>query len=115
MKTGVRGRLIQRSRRDLIRETKAAGLRRAVEVAGIGANIARQLCPVDSGALRDSIREEVHPRRSAALVIAGSEAVDYAAAVELGTATSAPQPFMRPAAELAAKRNSNVGVRLRVG
>lgn len=51
---------------------------------------AKARAPVDTGRLRDSIRVEVEG--SAARVIADCP---YAAAVEFGTPTRSPQPFMR--------------------
>ena len=68
------------------------------------ATIAREakgLAPVDTGALRESIRYVLS--RFAAEVIAGNEAVTWAAVVELGRADNAGypiQPYLGPAFEM---------------
>ncbi len=54
------------------------------------ADKARQNAPVKSGELKESIHAD------GSKVIASAE---YASAVELGTATRAAQPYMRPAIE----------------
>lgn len=63
------------------------------------ADLARQLVPVDTGALRDSIRVEPGDSPTSRKVIAGGGGVDYAAHVEYGTAHSPARPFMTPAVE----------------
>ena len=55
---------------------------------------AKELCPVDTGALRDSIHYTVN-EDSFTL----SADAPYAAYVELGTHKPAAQPFLRPALE----------------
>lgn len=58
-----------------------------------------RLCPVDTGALRDSITHEVGDV-SGVLTLrlsAGDERIDYAKYVELGTRHQQAQPFLRPA------------------
>jgi HK97 gp10 family phage protein len=57
---------------------------------------AKQLVPVKTGALRDSI--VTHLEGLAAEIIAG-EGLDYAAAIEYGTATHPGTSYMRPALE----------------
>ena len=52
--------------------------------------VAKARAPVDTGRLRESIRAEAEGLT--ARVVADCP---YAAAVELGTSRSAPQPFMR--------------------
>ena len=68
---------------------------------------ARELCPVDTGRLRNSITHRMggggfsFPGMGAAVgkeVTVGSN-VEYAAYVELGTSRTDAQPFLRPAAE----------------
>lgn len=68
------------------------------EAAERVAQDARQRAPVQTGALRDSIRAE---RTDAAqyTVIAGDKDAFYAPFVEFGTSRTAPRPFMVPAAE----------------
>jgi len=67
---------------------------------------ARELCPVDTGRLRNSITHRLggggfsFPGMGAAVgkeVTVGSD-VEYAAYVELGTSRTRAQPFLRPAA-----------------
>ncbi len=60
--------------------------------AAAAAQRARELCPVDTGRLRDSIR--VERDGNAARVSANT---DYAAYVEFGTSKTAPQPYLIPA------------------
>lgn len=62
------------------------------DMAGDVADVARELTPVDTGALRDSIGVQV--RAGEADVVAN---IDYAAFVELGTEDTPPQPFLRQA------------------
>jgi HK97 gp10 family phage protein len=66
-----------------------------VEIAGEQAfTRAKNLAPVDTGALRDSITLKVE--ESEATI---SSSLEYAAPVEYGTSRQAAQPYMRPAAE----------------
>lgn len=60
------------------------------EAAREGCEAAKARAPVDSGALRDSISAEAE-----GLAARVYTDCPYAAAVEFGTARSAPQPFMR--------------------
>lgn len=53
---------------------------------------AKQLCPVDTGRLRDSITHEVHGDSTSA----GTN-VEYAPYVELGTSKMAAKPYLKPA------------------
>lgn len=57
---------------------------------------AKDLCPVDTGRLRNSITNVVLDREKA--VIIGTN-VEYGPYVELGTANMLPRPFLRPAAQ----------------
>lgn len=70
---------------DSIEEIIAAGAERVCENA-------KAMCPVDTGALRDSIHTECNGNR--AEISAGT---DYAAYVEFGTVFMAPQPYLVPA------------------
>lgn len=81
-----------------------AGLESAVEAgvergANLIADLARQLVPVDTGALQASIRVEDGATPTSRTIVAGGGAVDYAAFVEYGTANSPAQPYMTPAKE----------------
>ena len=86
------------------------------EAAQVGKERAQSLVPVDTGALRKSIRIERLGMKSGKITYTGIRAggyirnpktnkiVDYAAHVEYGTSRQAPQPYMRPAAEYAMQR-----------
>lgn len=72
-----------------VRTDVAEAVRKAAEAV---AEEARRMCPVDTGALRNSIA--VSSDGSRAEVIAGK---DYAVFVEFGTYKTAAQPFLVPA------------------
>lgn len=79
------------------------------EAAEMAKNRAKQSVPVDTGALRDSIRVERFARPAGNITYTGVRAggyirnpktgrfVDYASYVEYGTSRQRPQPFLRPA------------------
>lgn len=70
---------------------------RALEKIGLTAErYAANLCPVDTGRLRNSITSTVDSGEKAAYI--GSN-VEYAPYVELGTSRMKAQPFLRPAAQ----------------
>ena len=58
---------------------------------------AKGFAPVDTGALRGSIRTALS--RFSADILAGDDEITYAAFVELGTINAAAQPFLAPAFE----------------
>lgn len=58
--------------------------------------VAKQLCPVDTGRLRDSIHPEFSNNGMDAQVVTD---VFYAPFVEFGTSRQRAQPFLFPAAE----------------
>jgi HK97 gp10 family phage protein len=60
------------------------------------ANVARSLCPVDTGRLQDSIEASAARGPDGFVVEIGSD-VEYAGTVEFGTPTRSPKPFLRPA------------------
>lgn len=62
------------------------------------ATTARSLVPVDTGALRASIRVEPGRDETSRTVVAGGGGVEYAAFIEYGTSRAPAQPFMTPAA-----------------
>lgn len=67
----------------LVREEFQAAVLRALEKCGLTAeSYAKQLCPVDTGNLRNSITHQVDESEPAAYIGSNSE---YAAFVELGT------------------------------
>lgn len=68
---------------------------RALEAVGLqGEGYAKLMCPVDTGRLLNSI---THTSDGEAAYIGTN--VEYAPYVEYGTSKTAPQPFIRPAAE----------------
>jgi HK97 gp10 family phage protein len=76
-----------------IKEELAKKIARALEAVGATAEAyAKELCPVDTGRLRDSITYSVDDDA----VYLGSD-VEYAPYVEFGTYKQKPQPFMGPA------------------
>lgn len=79
--------------------TKAEQLRVATAIA----KKARELVPVDTGDLRNSIH--VQNDKLGSIVIAGT---DHAAAVEYGTIKQEAQPYMRPAAASVKPSEQNV-------
>lgn len=79
---------------DLAKSEILAAFARALERIGLQAEgYAQDLCPVDTGTLRDSITHTAD--RNAAYI--GTN-VEYAPYVELGTRRAAAQPFLKPAA-----------------
>lgn len=69
---------------------------RAFEIMGGKAETyAKQLCPVDTGRLRNSI---THAQQDEDSEVIGTN-VKYAPFVELGTKRQKAQPYLRPAAE----------------
>lgn len=90
---------LARNRIPATRQAIAAAAARGVHrAAGFVADLARQLAPVDTGALRASIRVTPDQPALRMTVQAGGGVVDYAAFVEYGTSRSPAQPFMTPAA-----------------
>ena len=69
------------------------------EAAALVEARAKELCPVRTGRLRDSIRAEVTEIAGDVLRAEVGTDVPYAAAVEMGTRRSAAQPFLFPALE----------------
>lgn len=84
-----------------------------------GKERAKSLVPVDTGALRRSIRVERLAKEARKIYYTGIRAggyirnprtnklVDYAGYVEYGTSRQRPQPFIRPSSEYAMKRLPN--------
>ena len=73
-----------------------AAKERALEIIGGKAETyAKQICPVDTGNLRNSI---THKQMDENTEVIGTN-VEYAPYVELGTRKSKAQPYLRPAAE----------------
>lgn len=79
---------------DLAKAEIRAAFSRALERVGMQAEgYAQDLCPVDTGNLRNSI---THTTDGTAAYIGTN--VEYAPYVELGTRRAAAQPFLKPAA-----------------
>ena len=79
---------------DLTKSEIRAAFARALERIGMQAEgYAQDLCPVDTGNLRNSI---THTSDADAAYIGTN--VEYAPYVELGTRRAAAQPFLKPAA-----------------
>lgn len=79
---------------DLAKAEIRAAYARALERIGMQAEgYAQDLCPVDTGNLRNSI---THTTDGTAAYIGTN--VEYAPYVELGTRRAAEQPFLKPAA-----------------
>jgi len=87
-----------------------------LKAADDGVARAKQLVPVDTGALQRSIRKERVSRHMGDIVYTSIRAggdvrnprtgriVDYATHVEFGTSRSRPRPFLRPALRWASRR-----------
>lgn len=76
-----------------IKEELDKKIARALEAVGAAAETyAKELCPVDTGHLRDSITHSVDDN-----TVYLSSDVEYAPYVEFGTYKQKPQPFMGPA------------------
>ena len=79
-------------------------VRRGLDECGQTAeNRAKDLCPVESGRLRDSIGHAVEGN-----TVAIGANTDYAVVVELGGAGRPPKPYLRPAVEESAGEFSQI-------
>lgn len=84
------------SHKDEILEELKRKIAEALEVCGgVAESYAKELCPVDTGRLRNSI---THAQTGEQEESIGSN-VEYAPYVELGTRKMMAQPFLQPAAE----------------
>lgn len=80
----------------LIKEAFQKATQRGLEKAGKAAEEhAKKLCPVDTGRLRASIKNEVHNN----ILTLYSDGVPYAWYVECGTRKMKAQPYIKPALE----------------
>lgn len=83
------------SNADLFRNALPEQIAQALEAIGLTAEAhAKELCPVDTGRLRNSIS---HARDDKSAYIGTN--VEYAAYVELGTSRMKARPYLRPAAQ----------------
>lgn len=76
--------------------TNAAILRALEIIGGKAETYAKEITPVRTGNLRNSITHTVEEEEKAAVI--GTN-VEYAPYVELGTVKQRPQPYLRPAIE----------------
>lgn len=75
----------------------SAAFDRALEKIGLTAErYAKNLCPVDTGRLRNSITHAIDSGEKAAYI--GTN-VEYGPYVEFGTSRQKEQPYLRPAAQ----------------
>lgn len=80
--------------RRVIKGEPAALDRAARNCAGAVRDLAKQLCPVDTGALRASIHVRREGREAVYSIVAP---LDYAGYVEYGTHKMEAQPYLTPA------------------
>lgn len=95
----------------LAREVAGLRLRTEADLLRIGTEVqnrARELCPVDTGTLRRSIRMTRTGTRDAPEVTITAR-TDYAAHVEYGTRHQRAQPYLRPALAEAVRAFGQVG------
>lgn len=84
-----------KSNKAAVKSAMEAAVGRALIRIGMQAEgYAKDLCPVDTGYLRDSIANNVCEAEGAAYIGTNTE---YAPEVELGTHKMAAQPFLKPA------------------
>ena len=84
------------SNRSAVLSSLSSAKTRALEIIGGKAETyAKQICPVDTGRLRNSI---THAQQDLNTEVIGTN-VYYAPFVELGTVRAKARPFLRPAAE----------------
>lgn len=84
---------------------KAAILRGLERIGMQAEGYAKDLCPVDTGNLRNSISHKVDEKEEASFI--GTN-VEYGPYVETGTSKMAAQPFLKPAAADHAQTYSNI-------
>lgn len=89
-----------------VAEAMQAAILRALERIGSQAEgYAKDLCPVDTGNLRNSITHKVDDAEQAVYI--GTN-VEYAPYVEIGTSKQAAQPYLKPAAADHAQTYQNI-------
>ncbi len=72
------------------------------EAARTGMALSQRLVPVDTGALRDSIKFRATTNHGWSFILQAGASADYASYVEGGTSRMRPRPFIEPGVELAA-------------
>lgn len=84
------------SNSDQVQREVAGAVVRALEIAGgMAESYAKEICPVDTGNLRNSITHQMEGEDTAVI----GSAVVYAPYVELGTRRQKAQPYLAPAVE----------------
>ena len=69
----------------------------AKQAAAYVADLAAELAPEDTGALKASIHADPDAPAGVGRVVAGGDGIDYAGYVEYGTQHSPAQPYLTPA------------------
>ncbi|MGB9180060.1 MAG: hypothetical protein WCB68_12505, partial [Pyrinomonadaceae bacterium] len=103
---------------ELSKRGQKAAFDRNTILAGLCADIMRQLCPVDEGDMISTIRVMLVPEHGEAHVLVGGipgrvtgKMVSYVQEVNYGTQYEEAQPFIEPAVQLAIDRARSVEVR----
>jgi len=87
--------LFTSNRAEVLAQVSSAKTRALEIMGGKAESYAKQLCPVDTGNLRNSITHQQMDESTEAI----GTAVEYAPFVELGTRRQRAQPYLKPAAE----------------
>ena len=94
----IEWRLDEHAMKELFDTPEGAVPKALFKVGQRVANRAKQLCPVDTGRLRDSITADLQHEPEGYVVAVGSN-VEYAPFVEFGTRYWVGHPFLLPAAK----------------
>ena len=88
--------IIELDELDVVKEISDEAVARALELCGARwESDAKQMAPVDTGRLRNSI--EHHPEGTDTMVVETN--VEYATYQEMGTSKMKAQPYMKPSGE----------------
>lgn len=77
--------------------TDSAIMKSMEQLAGMVENTAKDIVPVDTGALRGSMKYETSDEGDTIMAVVGTDK-EYATYVELGTYKMKAQPYLKPAA-----------------
>lgn len=100
MNAGLRCQLRNNRFRDLSKQLRAQEVKARERAARVGASVARQLAPVDTGLLRSLIAVQYGAYGGVRLV----SGAPYSQYVNYGTVFQAPQPFFTKAIEAMKKQ-----------